>query len=202
MPERPEILSTARPSAVRLWGFACLVGGALLAGVGALLTWATVGFPGDERGTLDVAVKGVDVWEGTVVLAVAVLALVGMLTMRLASGTEARRAIAFAIATLGALVMALALSVAIRADARFGGPEGLDDVAASLAERLGQDPAAVRTELERQFGDQIRVDLGPGVPVAIAGGLLIDAGGALSLLWVKERAGSAAEGGAADVSAR
>jgi hypothetical protein len=192
VPERPEILSTARPTPIRLWGFLFLVIGAVVAGLGALLDWAILGFPGDEQGTLDVAVKGVDVWEGKVVLACAVLALVGMLAMRLALGTETRRAIAFGLATLGALVIAVALSVAMRADARFGGSEGLDEMAAGLAEQLGEDPAAIRTELEEQVGDQLRVDLGPGIAVAVVGGALIDVGGALSLLWVKRAAAPAA----------
>lgn len=195
VPERPEILSTARPSAIRLWGFLFLVAGAIVAGLGAVLDWAILGFPGDEQGTLDVAVKGVDVWEGKVVLASAALALVGMLAMRLVEGTGTRRAIAFGIATLGALVIALALSVAVRADARFGGTEGLDQMASGLAEQLGEDPAAVRAQLEEQVGDQLRVELGPGVPVAVVGGVLIDVGGALGLLWVKQREAAAAPGG-------
>ena len=200
VPERPEILSTARPGAVRLWGFLFLVAGAVVAGLGALMDWATLGFPGDERSALDVAVKGVDVWEGKVVLASAVLALVAMVAMRLARGTEARRVLAFGIATLGALVIAVALSVAIRADARLGGSEGLDEIAGGLAEQLGEDPAAVRTQLEEQYGEQLRVDLGPGVWVAVVGGVLIDVGGALGLLWVKQRAEAAPALGEADAS--
>ncbi|HEX5950307.1 MAG TPA: hypothetical protein VFZ96_04850 [Actinomycetota bacterium] len=202
MPERPEILSTARPTPIRLSGFLFLVVGAVVAGLGALLGWAILGFPGDEQGTLDVAVKGVDVWEGKVVLACAVLALVGMLALRLVLGTETRRALAFGIASLGALVIALALSVAMRADARFGGSEGLDEMASALAERLGQDPAAIRAELSEQVGDQLRVDLGPGVAVAVVGGALIDVGGALSLLWVKQQAATSVAPGDADTAER
>lgn len=195
MPERPEILSTARPSATRLWGFLCLVAGALLAGLGATRDWAVIGFPGDTKGVADVSVKGTDVWEGKVVLAAAVVALVVMLVVRLVRSTETRRILAFGIATLGALVLALALSVAVRTDARFGGAEGLDDMAANLAKQLGEDPAAVRTQLEQQFGKQLRVDLGSGVWVAAAGGVLIDVGGALTLAWVRRRGSSEARAG-------
>ena len=123
MPERPEIYSTSRPSATRLWGFLCLAAGALLAGLGATLDWAVVGFPQDVKGSLDVAVKGTDVWEGKVVLAASVLALVVLLTLRVVRRTQTRRILAFGIVTLGALVLALALSIAIRPDARFGGSE-------------------------------------------------------------------------------
>ena len=189
MPERPEILSTARPSATRLWGFLCLVAGALLTGGGATLDWAVVGFPGDRNGALDVAVKGTDVWEGKVVLAAAVLTLVVMLATRLVSRTETRRVLAFGIAILGALVLGLALSTSIRADARFGGSEGLDEVASNLADQLGEDPAAIRAQLEQEFANQLQVELGIGVWVTAAGGILIDVGGALSLAWVRRRAG-------------
>lgn len=188
MPERPELLSTARPSALRLWGFLILVVGALLAGWGALSDWATVGFPGDTAGTLDVAVKGTDVWEGVVVLVAALASLVGLLALRLVRGPAARRVIAFGLATLGALVIALALSVAIRADARFGGAEGLDEVAANLAARLDEPVGAVRAQLEQQFRSQLVVDLGVGVWLAVAGGVLIDVGGALNLAWVQQAA--------------
>jgi len=196
VPERPEILSTARPSATRLWGFLCLVAGALLAGLGATRDWAVIGFPSDTKGTLDVPVRGTDVWEGKVVLASAVVTLVVMLAARVVRSTETRRILAFGIATLGALVLALALSVAIRADARFGGAEGLDDVAANLAKQLDQDPAAIRSQLEQQFGKQLRVDLGSGVWVAVAGGVLIDIGGALTLAWVRRIAGGSEASGA------
>ncbi len=191
MPERPEILSTARPSALRLWGFLALATGALVAGWGALSDWATLGFPGDTSGALDVAVKGADVWEGVVVLGAAVASLVALLAMRLVGSPSARRGIAFGVATLGALVVAIALSVAIRADARFGGAEGLDDVAADLAARLEEPVGAVRAQLEERFSSQVRVDLGVGVWLALAGGALIDLGGALGLAWARRPAGAA-----------
>ena len=189
MPERPEIWSTARPSALRLWGFLSLVTGALLAGLGATRDWAVIGFPGDPEGALDVPVRGTDVWEGKVVLAAAVLALAVMLAIRVVRSTQTRRILAFGIAMLGALVLALALSIAIRTEARFGGSGGLDDVAANLADQWNEDPAAIRAQLEEQFADQLRVDLGLGVWVAAAGGILIDVGGALSLAWVRRIAG-------------
>ena len=196
MPERPEILSTVRPSATRLWGFLCLVAGALLAGLGTTLDWAVVGFPEDRSGALDVAVKGTDVWEGKVALAAAVLTLVVMLAIRLVLATETRRTLAFGIATLGALVLALSLSVAIRADARFGGAEGLDEVAANLADQLGEDPEAIRAQLEAEFADQLQVDLGIGVWVTAAGGILIDVAGGLNLAWVRRTAGGSEASGA------
>jgi len=187
MPERPELLSTARPTPLRLWGFLVLAVGALVAGLGALLDWAVIGFPSDTAGELDVPVKGIDVWEGKVVLAAAVLALVGQLALRTIRGREPRRAVAFGLATLGALILAIALSVVVRADARLGGSEGLDTLAADLAEQLDEPVDAVRAQLEERFADQLTVDLGIGVWVAALGGILVDVGGALNLAWVRRQ---------------
>ena len=179
-----EILSTTRPTPLRLWGFLLTAAGGTLAGVGALLDWAAIGFPGDARGELDVPVKGVDLWEGKIVLLAAVLALLGTVAIRLALGARSRRSITIAIVALGALGAALALSVALRSEARLGGSDGLDQLAASLSDRLGEDEAEVRTQLEERFSEQLRVDVEPGIWVAAAGGIVIVAGGALSFAWV------------------
>lgn len=187
MPERPELLSTSRPTSLRLWGFVVLALGALAAGLGALMDWAIVGFPSDASGRLDVAIKGTDVWEGKVVLGAAVLALVGQLVLRTIRGKGSRRAVAFGLASLGALILAIALSVAVRTDARFGGSAGLDEMAANLADQLDQPMETIRAQLEEQFADQITVDLGAGVWVAALGGILVDVGGALNLAWVRRQ---------------
>jgi len=157
------ILSLDRPTPLRLWGFLVTAVGALVAGLGSVLDWVVLGFPGDERGTLDVPVKGVDVWEGKVVLAAAVLSLVGTLVLRLLHGTDARRAVALGVVTLGALAMALAISVAIRADARFAGTDGVDEIAANLSEQLGTPIDEVRSQVQEEYGSQLRVELGAGV---------------------------------------
>jgi hypothetical protein len=185
----PEILSTSRPSPLRLWGFVCVALGALLAGLGAVRDWAVVGFPGDVTGQLDVPIKGTDVWEGKVVLAAAALALIVLIAIRLARSPRARRTGALAIFTLGALALALALSVAIRPTTRFGGAHGLDELAANLSQQLDQPEAAIRAQLAQRFGNHLRVDLGPGIWLVTAGGILTALGGALSQAWVRRAAG-------------
>ncbi len=185
----PEIWSTSRPSPLRLWGFASVALGALLAGLGAVRDWAVVGFPGDVNGQLDVPIKGTDVWEGKVVLAAAALALIVLIAMRLTRSSRARRTGALAIVTLGALALALALSVAIRPTTRFGGTQGLDELAANLAQQLDQDEAAIRAQLAQQFGNNLRVDLSPGLWLTTAGGILTALGGALSQAWARRAAG-------------
>lgn len=163
----PEALSTARPTPLRLWGFLLTATGGALAGIGAVLDWAVVGFPSDAQRALDVPVKGIDVWEGKVVLAAALLALVGTVAMRLTTGRRAPRSLAVAVVVLGTLAAALALSVALRPEARLGGGEQLDE----------------------------RVELGLGVWLSAAGGILVAGGGSLGLSWARGRAEDPGPGG-------
>ncbi len=185
MPERPEALSTSRPSALRLWGFLTVVVGAALAGLGALSTWAVIGFEGDTTGAADVASKGVDTWEGVVVLACAVGALIAIVVLRLVGSTSAKRALAASILVLGIVSCLSALSLAARAEDRLG---GFNLSAERLAEQLDRPVAEVRAELERQFGDVTRFDLATGVWLAVAGGALITVGGVLALVWAGRQA--------------
>ena len=180
-----EILSTVRPTPLRLWGFLVTVAGALVAGIGATRDWAVLGFASDEHGALDVPVKGTDVWEGKVVLAAAILALVLTLALRLLPPTDARRALALTVVTLGALAMALAISVAIRADARFANTGGLDQIAANLARQRGLPPEEARTQLQEQYGSDLRIDPAAGLWLTSVGGTFIVVGGSLSLAWVR-----------------
>jgi hypothetical protein len=134
-------------------------------GLGALSAWATVGFPGDLAHHLDVQTKGVDVWEGKVVLAVGVVTLVGIIALRALSTASARSVVAVAIVVLGPLAAALAAVDASRIESRFV-PTGPMGHMASEAMRMS-----------------LRVDVGPGIWLAIAGGILAAVGGALSLVW-------------------
>jgi hypothetical protein len=178
-----EILSTVRPSGLRLAGFACLAAGAVVAGVGSTVIWMTVGFPGDTAGAADVPVHGTDVWEGKVVLFAVVAALLAMIAMRLAGSRSTRRWIALLLIALGVVCTVLPLLDALRAEERFGGGAGLVRVAASLAARLQLPEDQVRAQLEQQFARNLRVDVEPGVWVTAAGGVLLVAGGVLSLRW-------------------
>jgi hypothetical protein len=180
-----EILSTTRPSSLRLAGFLATVTGATLAGVGALLDWVTVGFPGDLQGALDVDTKGTDVWEGKVVLAVAVGCLIAMLLMRVFASPSVRYAIAVAIGAGGALVTAITAIDLSRTTDRFDDSDGLADIARHWADRLGQPVDSVRTLLEQNFGTTIRVDTGGGMWLSLLGGLLLIVAGGLSIAWAR-----------------
>jgi hypothetical protein len=184
----PEILSTARPSRLRLLGFLCLVAGALLAGLGAALTWATVGFPNDAAHVADVAVKGVDVWEGIVVLAIAAAALVALIVMRVLASAVVRAVLSVGLAVGGLVVAGIAIIDLTTARDRFGGGGELDRIATKMAVLLGQPVDAVRSLLQKNFGAALRVEIGPGPWMALAGGVLLVIAGALSLAWTRERA--------------
>jgi hypothetical protein len=184
----PEIVSTARPGALRLAGFLALVAGAGLAGFDASMTWATVGFPGDTAHAADVPVRGTDVWEGVAVLSIAAAALVAIVLARVASSARVRRAIA-ALVLIGGLAIAglAALDLATATD-RFGGGEGLSDVASRLAAATGRPVDEVTAELERNFGSELRVDVRPALPATLAGGVLVAVAGGLTLAWASRRA--------------
>jgi hypothetical protein len=178
-----EILSTARPTTLRLAGFLALTLGGVLLGLGALLSWATVGFARDAQGALDLPTKGIDVWEGGLALAAGVAVLIGMVAMRLLQERRARQIVAAAIIVLGLAATALATKDALRPEERFGGTGGLDAIAHNISSQLDQPYAQVRVELERQYGADLRVALEPGIFLVIAGGLVAAVGGILSIVW-------------------
>lgn len=173
---------------LRLAGFAASALGGLLTGLGALLTWATVGLRLDTSGVLDSPVHGVDVWEGLVVLGAGVVMLVAVAAMRAVGAAGARRALAGAI--LVAAVVALVLGVLdfSRATTRFGtSRETLDAQARKLATTLGTPYEEIRLRLEREHHRLVEVNVGPGLIVAIAGGGLGTLGGGLSLAWAARK---------------
>ena len=182
-----ELLSTARPTRQRLFGFIVLVAGSVLAGIGATREWATIGFVADTEGAADVSVYGTDVWEGKVVLLIAGLALVVMIVMRLATSGALRRSLGVALVMLGIVCTALPALAAVRADARFGGGDGLDRMARVLSARLELPEDVVREQLAEQFERDLRVEIGAGLWLSVVGGILIIGGGALGLAWARSR---------------
>jgi hypothetical protein len=178
-----EIASTARPTGLRVAGFACVALGAVLAGVGATREWATVGFAGDTDHRLDVPWNGIDGWEGKVVLLAATSALVVMLAMGISGSEGTRRALAIGLMLSGLLCIALPMSDAIRAENRFGGVEGVDKLAKSVAIKTGFTEEVVRQQLEALIDRGLRVEVSPGLWLTVAGGVLLVAGGGLSLTW-------------------
>lgn len=187
-----DMLSTARPTPLRLAGFLALAAGAALAGIGAARDWAIVGFPEDVEGAADVAFRGTDIWEGKVVLLVAVAALLATLALRLAQAEAFRRSVAILLVAFGLVSVVLPIVDAVRATDRFGGGENVDRFAERLAAELELPVEVVRDQLAELIGDTLRVDVAAGLWMAAAGGLLLTLGGALSLAYVRRGATSRA----------
>jgi hypothetical protein len=157
---RSELLSTRRPTRLRLIGFAAIVVGALLAGAGAVGTWAVIGFPAAIHGP-ELPVRGTDIWEGVVVLAAAVAAAVLAVVTYATRSPAARSGAGFAVGAIGVAIVSLTAVTLAIADGRFTQPDALG---ANLT------PEAARF---------LVVDVRPAPWVALAGGVLILAGGVM-----------------------
>ena len=181
-----EIVSTARPSTLRLAGFLTLTAGGLMISLGSLVTWAKVP-------PFDTPTRGTDLWEGIVALAIGVAVLVGMVMMRLMSTASARRAVAVAILALGLLAAAIAATDAVRANARFTSPGQRDRIARELAAQLHLPYDEVRSRLATIYEQRFHVSLQPGLFMVVVGGLLAASGGALSVAWAARASGPRAE---------
>ena len=182
-----ELLSTARPSRTRFFGFLAIIVGAALIGIGATRQWAAIGFVGDTEHAADVPVNGTDLWEGKAVLLAAAVALVLMLVMRIASSATTRRVMAAVVLVLGIAATVIGLWFAFTAESRFAQSEGIDRIAAAVARETGNAEDVVREALEETLRGDLRVELGFSVWLVVIGGVVLGAGGVLSLVWVRER---------------
>jgi hypothetical protein len=108
-----------------------------------------------------------------------------MLAMRISGSRSTRRGLAIALIVLGALCVALPVADAVRAKERFGGVEGVDRLARTLAVQLGLPEEVVRERLADLLGQDLRVEISPGLWITAAGGVLLVAGGMLGLAWAR-----------------
>jgi len=180
-----ELTSTARPTRLRLAGFACVALGAVLAGVGATREWVAVGLKADIEHVVDSSTPGTDVWEGKVIVFIVAIALVVTLAMRISASATTRRALAIVLIMLGVACVVLPLTDAVRSRERFGGAEGLERYVAAIAAQAKLPEEVVRKQLEGEFNRASRVEIGPGLWLTVFGGTLLVAGGVLSLIWVR-----------------
>jgi hypothetical protein len=182
MNETGPRMDASMPSTLRLAGFLCLAAGGLVLGVGSLMTWAVVGVVGSHA--LDSSVKGTDVWDGKVTLAIAVAALVGMLAVRLVPSGSVRRLISAAIAMGGLFATGLAIGDTMRIKSRFTGDlAALQKIAKLLADTTHRPVVDILTQLEQQLSKLVTVTRGRGLWLVMAGGILVAVGGALSVAW-------------------
>jgi hypothetical protein len=169
------MLSTARPSSLRLIQFAFTALGGLLMGVGALLTWAEVSLGPDVDG---VDTKGVDTVEGKVVLGVAVLVLLSIPVLRMASSSGARRAVVAFVLLASLAAGALTAWDIVAKDDRLGLPV-LEEKQREVADATGLPLPGIEQLQALTF-----VELRPGIYVALGGAVLGLIGGALGLAWI------------------
>jgi len=179
-------MDASKPSALRLAGFLCIAAGGLLLGIGSVMNWAVIGFAGSTA--LDSPIKGTDVWEGRATLAIAAAVLVGVIAMRLAGTAWIRRAIAIGIIVLGLFAAGLAIGDAIRVRSRFSGSQvELEKIARTLAQALGRPIADVLAQLQQRLDQIVAVNVGTGLWLVIAGGVLAAGGGGLSIAWANRQ---------------
>jgi hypothetical protein len=188
-------LDTSRPSPLRLAGFFLTVLGALLAGIGATMTWVTVGIEAADE--LDSVTKGVDIWDGRVVLACAVVMLLSVLGTRIVSSDGGRRTFASIVIAAGFVSLAVATAFVMTATTRFDPVED-DQLVSAIAEASGVSADQVRASLDDTLAELgTFTQVGPGPYLAIAGGLAGVIGGVLVLSWANrpQDALEPAEGG-------
>jgi hypothetical protein len=170
------MLSTARPSSLRLIQFVFTALGGLLMGLGALLTWATVSLGPRIEG---VETKGIDTTEGLIVLGLAILVLLSIPALRMASSSGTRRAIAAFVLLASLAAGALTVWDILAKDDRLGLP-ALDEKQREVAKESGLPLPGVKQLQALTF-----VELKPGIYVALGGSVLGVIGGALGLAWIR-----------------
>lgn len=167
------------PTRLRVAGSVVTMVGALAAGIGSALAWTTVGLRVDTQGVLDLEFRGLDLLGGTIALVIAVVTLGGLALFRRAR-RPAQERLGFGLLLAGVLVIAMPLSVAIRAETRA--VEGMARVVA----RSGGLTIVEATDLVREDPSlAVRSELGPGIWLTLAGGALVIVGTAANLAWTR-----------------
>jgi hypothetical protein len=180
MEPRPP-LDLSRPDPLRVAGFLVTALGALLIGIGATLTWVTVGV--EAAASVDSVTKGLDIWDGRVVLACAIVMLIAVLATRLAESSMVRRGAAIAVIVFGLIAIGVAGAFVLTATSRFD-PVDDERLAAVIADAAGipvDQVSATLGEVVDELGAFTDVGLGPFL--AIVGGLAGAVGGVLVLRW-------------------
>lgn len=163
------------PMRLRVAGSVVTIVGAFMAGIGSTFAWTTVGLRVDTQGVLDLEFRGLDLLGGTIAFVVAVVALGGLALFRRATG-PARGRLGVGLLLAGFIIVAMPLSVAIRAEERA--VESMAEIAAETGGLTIEEA----TELVREDPSlAVRSELGPGIWLTLAGGALVVVGTAANL---------------------
>jgi Tryptophan-associated transmembrane protein (Trp_oprn_chp) len=177
-------LEASHTSERRLAGFALTASGALVVGIGSLLTWVTVGIA--DQGNAQTVSPGTDLAGGLITLVCAVVVLVLALVSR-AVGDAIRRIVSMVVIAAGAFAAALATYFISAAPSHYS-PVDDDKLVDAIATATGRSVEEVRIALAQvidTLGGYTHV--GPGPWVVIVGGVLVIAGGVLTLRWAQRR---------------
>ncbi|MEO8292559.1 MAG: hypothetical protein ABI635_05425 [Actinomycetota bacterium] len=178
------VLDVSKPTPLRLLGFIFTALGGLLIALGSISDWATVVFLGQSF--QDSGTPGIDLAEGKLALALGVLILVAIVTMRIARTVGARRSIALGICVAAVVALSVAVVDVVRADDRFGG-YAVGRLATELSRSSGLTPEQARNKVETYIAREGSIDIGLGLWLVVAGGGLGLVGGLLDLAWVGQQ---------------
>jgi len=167
-------LDASRPTFLRLAGFVLTVAGALVAGLGSLTTWVTVGI---RDVPIDSVFRGTDIPDGRIVLASAIAMLGAVLVSRLLRTPAARKAAAAVVIAGGVLCVGMAGAFVVTATSRFE-PANSE----ALADALDVTEAELMAMLDAE-GVLGFTEVGAGPYLALLGGVLGVLGGVLVLAW-------------------
>ncbi len=172
-----------RSLVLRTVGFVTSVVGGFASALGTTQTWAMVGIGAAGQGMPPLPTKGTDTIEGKVVVGLCVAGLVAVLLLRAGKGTDARRGVAPVVLVCGVAATAVSAFVLIRAHST------LVPASTAIARRLSSaDPRlSYQTLLHFLNSPLLRysVDVRPALPLTLAGGVLLLAGGVMSVLWAR-----------------
>jgi hypothetical protein len=173
-------LDASRPSNLRLAAFALTAGGALLMGIGALVTWVTVGIA--DQLAVQTVTPGTDLSGGLITLVCAVVVLVLVVVSRFVTGTM-RRVLSIVVIAAGVLAAAVAGYFIWAAPTHYS-PVDDDNLVTALANANGRSMDEVRAALA-QVVDQLGgyTHIGPGPWIVLIGSVLVVVGGVLTLQW-------------------
>ena len=175
-------MDTSCPSNLRLVAFALTAAGALVMGIGSVLTWVTVGLA--DQVAVQTASPGTDLAAGRFTLASAVVVLVAVIVSRQVRD-RARAALAIVVIAAGSLSVILA-GWFVKAAPDYYSPVDDEELIAALVSATGRTAEEVRSALTSvidQLGGYTHV--GPGPWIVIFGGALAIAGGVLTLRWAR-----------------
>jgi hypothetical protein len=176
-----RMLKIERPTQLRLFGFVLTVGGGALIAIGTLLTWASVDYKGITSEEL-----GVDLKPGIVCLAAGVIAILAIPALRVMHSIPLRRAISIAVVAVGLVAIVLGVrEVSIKDHLLF---TGIRTFAEAIHQHSGLPAKDLATQIRAGLQKSGSVDVGIGLWITIAGGVVALVGGVLDLMWVQSRA--------------